>query len=98
MDINSKIIEILNSNKIDYKQNYNIDYRCDEFNIDFYLPDSRMFIILEYDNYAHEIYKDIKSLGMLNGFRTTIIPIHEINNEQELSNWIYKAMYPDAIR
>ncbi len=93
MDINSKIIEILNSNKIDYKQNYNIDYRCDEFNIDFYLPDSKMFIILEYDVYNHEIYEDIKALGSTAGYKTTIIPIHDINNENELKQWVNKAIY-----
>lgn len=93
MNINEIIIDELNKQGIEFRHPYNIDYRVDTFDIDFYLIDSKTFIILEYDTYNHEIYEDIKALGSSAGYKTTIIPIHEINNEAELRRWITNTIY-----
>ena len=54
-----------------------------------------MFIILDQDGYNYELYKDISSLGKVNGYRTTIIPLYEIHDREGLIKWVYKAIYPD---
>lgn len=95
MNINEIIIEVLEKNNIAYKHPYNIDYRCDSFDIDFFLIDSKMFIILDQDGYNYELYKDISSLGKVNGYKTTIIPLYEIHDREGLVKWVYKAIYPD---
>ena len=97
MNINEIIIEVLEKNNTAYKHPYNIDYRCDSFDIDFYLPDSRMFIILDQDSYNFELYKDIASLGKVNGYRTTIIPIYKIQNRETLIQWVYHSIYTDVV-
>lgn len=93
MNANEIIINLLEHYKIEYKHPYNIDYRVDSFDIDFFLPANKVFIILEHDKYNHEIYKDIKSLGLLEGYGTVIIPMHEINNQRDLEQYVYSAIH-----
>lgn len=88
MDYKTATIEYFNKNNIKYIQNYTIDYRCDTFVVDFYLPDSKTFIIFDNDNWAIDLYKDIQSLSKLNGFDVHIIPIYEINNINQLENYL----------
>lgn len=94
MNVNEIIIEALKNNyKLEFKHPYNIDYRYDSFDIDFFLPKIKTFIILEYDNYNHEIYKDIKAFSSQEGYRTAIIPIHELNNENDLKQRLAQAIH-----
>ena len=92
MDYKSASIEYFNKNNIKYIQNYTIDYRCDTFTVDFYLPELKAFIIFDHDGWASKVYEDIKSLSKLNGYKVHIVPLYEIgNNIRTLENYLYSS-------
>ena len=95
MDFTAMAIEYY-KDTIEYKQNFTIDYRCDTFVVDFYLPSIQTFVIFNRDNWAIEVYKDIKALCKLNGKRAIIIPIYDIHTEAEFNNYLYKSVNPGS--